>query len=103
VSDYALHPDALADIHEIWEYVANDSVDAGDRAIETIFQAMARLAASPQQGHRRPDLTSAPLLFWRVYSYLIAYAPAERPLCIVAVIHGQRSPRVMAAILHARQ
>lgn len=52
---------------------------------------------------RRADLTSAPLLFWRVYSYLIAYAPAEQPLWIIAVIHGQRSPRVMGALLDARR
>jgi plasmid stabilization system protein ParE len=61
VSDYALHPEALDDIDDIWQYIANDSVDAADRAIETIFENIARLAASPQQGHRRPDLTSAPL------------------------------------------
>ena len=103
MSDYALHPEALADIDEIWEYIARDSLDAADRAVETIFETIARLAASPQQGHPRPDLTSAPLLFWRVYSYLIAYAPTERPLWIIAVIHGQRSPRVMAAILRDRQ
>jgi antitoxin ParD1/3/4/toxin ParE1/3/4 len=103
VSDYALHPEALADIDEIWEYIASDSLDAADRASETIFENIARLAATPQQGHPRPDLTSAPLLFWRVYSYLIVYAPTERPLWIVAVIHGQRSPRVMSAILRARQ
>jgi antitoxin ParD1/3/4/toxin ParE1/3/4 len=92
VSDYALHPEALADIDEIWEYIARESVDAADRAVETIFDNISTLAASPQQGHRRMDLTSSPLLFWRVYGYLIAYAPAERPLWIIAVIHGQRSP-----------
>ena len=80
MSDYALHPEALADIDDIWQYVANDSVDAADRVIETIFENIATVAASPQQGHPRPDLTSAPLLFWRVYSYLIVYAPTERPL-----------------------
>ena len=103
MNDYAFHPQALDDIDAIWEYIAKDSVDAADRAIDTIFENIATLAASPQQGHARPDLTSAPLLFWRVYSYLIAYAPAERPLWIVAVIHGQRSPRVMASILNARR
>ena len=103
MSDYAFHPEALDDIDAIWEYIAKDSVDAADRAIDTIFENIATLAASPQQGHPRPDLTSAPLLFWRVYTYLIAYAPAERPLWIVAVIHGQRSPRVMASILNARR
>ncbi len=31
------------------------------------------------------------------------YAPDERPLSIVAVIHARRSPRVMAAILRGRE
>jgi hypothetical protein len=31
--------------------------------------------------------------------YLIAYAQDEKPLWVVAVMHGRRSPRVMAAIL----
>jgi plasmid stabilization system protein ParE len=69
VSDYALHPAALADIDEIWDYIAKDNFDAADRAIETIFENIAALATSPQQGHRRRDLTSAPLVFWRVYRY----------------------------------
>jgi len=57
----------------------------------------------PHQGQRRTDLTSRPLRFWRVYDYLIAYAPDERPLWVVAVMHGHRSPRVMAAILRGRE
>jgi hypothetical protein len=43
------------------------------------------------------------LRFWRVYDYLIAYAPAEKPLWVLAVMHGSRSPRVMAAILRGRE
>jgi hypothetical protein len=34
-----------------------------------------------------------------VREYLIAYAPDEKPQWVVAVMHGRRSPRVMAAIL----
>ncbi len=37
--------------------------------------------------------------FIRVYDYLIAYAPDEKPPWVVAVFHGYRGPRVMAAIL----
>ena len=35
--------------------------------------------------------------------YLIAYAPDEKPLWIVAIPHGRRSPRVLAAILRTRE
>ena len=34
--------------------------------------------------------------------YLIAYAPDEKPLWVVAVFHGRRNPRLMAAILRDR-
>lgn len=54
------------------------------------------------QGHSRPDLTSRPLRFWRVRDYLVAYAPDESPLLLIAVLHGGRDPKVMAAILQAR-
>jgi hypothetical protein len=54
-------------------------------------------------GNRRPDLTSHPLRFTVVHEYLIAYAPDEKPLWVIAVMHGHRSPRVMAAILRGRE
>jgi plasmid stabilization system protein ParE len=53
--------------------------------------------------HRRPDLTSRPLRFILVYDYLIAYAPDEKPLWVIAVLHGSRNPRVLAAILRERE
>jgi plasmid stabilization system protein ParE len=57
----------------------------------------------PNQGHKRPDLTSRPLRFILVREYLIAYAPDEKPLWVIAVMHGRRSPRAMAAILKGRE
>jgi hypothetical protein len=35
--------------------------------------------------------------------YLIAYAPDENPLWVVAVLHGHRNPRLMAAVLRGRK
>jgi hypothetical protein len=43
------------------------------------------------------------LRFTVVHEYLIAYAPDEKPLWVIAVMHGHRSPRVMAAILRGRE
>lgn len=103
MSGFALHPEAYADIDELWEFIAVGSIDAADRVRDKIYAEIAALVPFPRQGHTRTDLTSRPLRFWRVYDYLIAYAPDERPLWIVAVIHGSRSPRVMAAILRGRE
>jgi toxin ParE1/3/4 len=99
---YDFHPEARLDLDEIWEFIRSDNLDAADRLIMEAFDAVRALVPFPHQGHRRPDLTSRPLRFIVVREYLIAYAPDEKPLWVVAVMHGHRSPRVMAAILRER-
>ena len=101
-SGYALHPEAFADLDEIRDYIAQKNPDAADRVMVEIFDTIRGLAPFPQRGHRRPDLSSRPLRFALVREYLIAYAPDEEPLLVVAVLHGRRSPRVIAAILRGR-
>jgi toxin ParE1/3/4 len=103
MSGYALHPEAFADLNDIREFVAQDNPTAADRFITEIFEAFRTLAPLPHQGHRRPDLKSRPLRFKLVRDYLIAYAPDESPLWVIAVVHGRRSPRVMAAILRGKE
>src|SRR3712207_5076331 len=99
MSGFGFHPEALNDLNDVWDFIAADSVDAADRIVEEIFDRIRGLVPFPWQGHRRPDLTSRPLRFVRVRDYLIAYAPEENPLLVIAIIHGHRNPRVMAAIL----
>jgi plasmid stabilization system protein ParE len=103
VTGYDFHPEARIDLEEIWEFIHVDNLDAADRTIGEVLSAIRALVPFPNQGHRRPDLTSRPLRFILVREYLIAYAPEEKPLWVVAVVHGRRSPRVMAAILRARE
>ena len=100
---FALHPLAAQDITEIWEYIAADNPIAARRVREQIHSSIRALVAFPYQGHRRPDLTSRPLRFISVENYLVAYAPDEKPLWILAVMHGRRSPRIIAAILRGRE
>lgn len=104
MSGYAFHPEAYADLDEIWEYIAENSIDAADRVVADIHSTLTTLALSPQIGHRRPDLTLRPLRFHPVHDdYLIVYAPDERPVWVVAIIHGRRNPRVLAGILRDRE
>lgn len=102
MSDFVLHPDALQDLDEIWEYIAADNPEAADRVREEIYDAIQSLIPFPYVGHQRSDLTTRPLRFQVVRDYVIAYAADEKPLAIVAILHGRRSPRVMAAILNKR-
>ena len=103
MSGFALHPEAFIDLDGIREHIAEDNPDAAERVITEIFDGIRALVAFPHQGYRRPNLTSRPLRFKLVREYVIAYAPEKKPLWVVAVIHGRRSPRVMAAILRGRE
>jgi toxin ParE1/3/4 len=100
---YAFHPEALTDLDHIHDYIAADKPDAADRLVSNILARVRAIVQFPEQGRERPDLTSRPLRFARVGEYLIAYAPAETSLWVVAVLHGRLSPRVMAAILRGRE
>jgi toxin ParE1/3/4 len=102
-SGYTLHPEAFADLDDIRNFIAQENPDAADRLMSEIFDTIRGLVPFPHQGHRRPDLTSRPLRFTLVREYLIAYATEEKPLWVVAVMHGRRSPRIMAAILRGRE
>ena len=103
MTGYDFHPEARFDLDEIWEFVRADNLDAADRIIAEILSAIAALVPCPEQGHRRPDLTLRPLRFILVREYLIVYAPEEKPLWVVAVMHGRRSPLLIASILRDRE
>ena len=90
MSRYALTREALADIDELWSYIAEDSVDAADRVSAAILHACAFLAGQPLVGHSRSDLTDRPVLFWSSGKYLIVYRPDTNPLRIIAVFHSAR-------------
>lgn len=103
MSEYRLHPEAFDDIDEIRAHIAEDDPDAADRVVTAIFNRIRSLVEFPHQGYRRPNLTSHPVRFVMVYEYLIAYVPEVTPLRVLAVMHGRRSPRVLAAILRGRE
>lgn len=103
MSQFALHPEAFADLDEIRQYVANTNPDAADRLMDEFFAEFETLAQFPELGHARPELSSSPIRFRVIREYLVAYAPDESPIWILAVLHGRRNPRILAAILRERR
>lgn len=89
---FALHPLAAQDITEIWEFIAEDNPLAASRIREDILNAIRALVPFPHQGHWRSDLTSRPLRFTTVRDSLIAYAPDEHPLLVIAVLPWPPQP-----------
>lgn len=90
---YVLTAAARADLSEIAEFIRQDSPDAAKRVVESLREAMARLAGLPEMGHIREDLARVSLRFWPVYSYLIIYRPESRPLQILRILHSARDVR----------
>jgi plasmid stabilization system protein ParE len=103
MTGYILHPDAFDDLDQIRAYIAEDNPDAADQVVTEIFRKIRSLVEFPYQGYRRLNLTSRPLRFGLVREYVIAYAPDTKPLRVLAIFHGRRNPRVVAAILRVRE
>lgn len=82
--------EGLQDLDNIWDYVASDSVDAADRIVDEIYEAVVKLASMPNMGHLRENLTDKPLRFWRVRSYLIIYRTDVEPIEVVRIVSGYR-------------
>ena len=81
MSNYVVSPQADEDIFEIWQYLyQRASLDVANRVEEEFYSAFEALDRHPGLGHRRSDLTSHPVLFFTVYSYME----------IVRVLHGRR-------------
>jgi len=100
VDQFHLTDEAIFDIDAIFLYLlhkANEEI--ADRVVTELFKAFYRLAEIPNSGHRRADLTSKDVLFYKVFSYLIIYSPRSKPLRILGVLHGKRN---VARILRRR-
>lgn len=88
---YLLTTDAQEDLAEIKAYLVQKGGKRLARyVLGQIREALRLLGRTPEAGHRREDLTDASLKFWTVFSYLVVYDPAKRPIVILNIIHGSR-------------
>ncbi|MGA7078538.1 MAG: type II toxin-antitoxin system RelE/ParE family toxin [Terriglobales bacterium] len=93
-----LSEDAERDLDNIWDYIAEDNIDAADQWIDKLFDAFDAIGNMPGIGHKREDLTAYPVLFWPVGAYLVIYRVTSH-VEIVAVTQGARD---IPAFLHRR-
>lgn len=88
---YFLSPEAREDLREIRTYlVGQGGRRVAQYVLRDITAAFRLLASRPEAGHLRQDLTPLPVKFWSVFSYLIVYDPATKPLGIARVLHGSQ-------------
>jgi len=93
MSRYQFTPQAVADLFDIWSFIARDNPAAADRVEEAALRACDFLADSPMAGQIRGELTPLPVRFWVVQpypSYLIVYDPESEPLRVIRILHSAR-------------
>ena len=81
---------AVADLAEIWAYIALDSPDNADHFVDRIFRICQEgLASNPDLGRAREELS--PGLRSLVFeSYVIFYHPIPNGVAVVRVLNGMR-------------
>jgi toxin ParE1/3/4 len=86
---FRLTDEAKQDFRDIQTYLTSQGSTKLARYVRgRIREALHFLADTPGAGHLRKDLTDRPVKFWPVFSYLIVYDPASRPISIARVLHS---------------
>jgi len=97
MTNFILSPDADEDVFQIWAYLFKRAgLETANRIESELYNAFTALATTPGQGHKRSDLTEAPVLFFGLYQYMIVYR-VKIPLEIVRVLHAKRNVRRILA------
>ena len=89
---FRVAPAAQADIEAIIEKIADENPKTAEKFLDEVYRAFDFLADSPDAGHRRPDLTDRPVLFWPVMrAFAVIYRKRHtKPLEIVRVVRWRR-------------
>lgn len=82
-------PRALADIAEIWDYIADDNEERADSFVVSLDGKFQTLAKNPRLGRQRDELAEN-LRSWPFGRYVIFYVPLKDGVEIVRVLHGAR-------------
>lgn len=84
-----IRPQVLTDLDDIFDYIAEDSLDRAISFIKRLHGQMQKLASSPGIGRRRNELWPG-LRSFPYGNYLIFYLPLDNGVDVVRVLNGSR-------------
>ena len=84
-----IRPQALTDLDDIFDYIAEDSLDRAITFIRKLSGQMEKVADSPGIGRRRNELLAG-LRSFPYGSYLIFYSPLDDGADVVRILSGAR-------------
>jgi len=82
-------PQAEADILEIWDYIAEDSLVDADRWVDGLDAKLALWATQPMMGRNRGELAPGVRSF-AFGRYVVFFQPLLDGIDVVRVLHGSR-------------
>lgn len=85
-----VRPQAVADLDDIFDYIAEDSLDRAVVFVRKLYGQMEKLAASPGIGRRRDELLLG-LRSFPYSNYVIFYIRLDDGADIVRVLNGARN------------
>jgi toxin ParE1/3/4 len=88
-------PEAIADLDEIWDYIARDNPMAADRLLDELNDRFVLLSKNPEIGERQPKLADGTYRRFTCRSYVIYYQPMEDGIILVRILHGARDHEAM--------
>jgi len=96
MSSFRLTADAENDLNLIWDFIAQDNVDAANRVLDKMQDAMELLAEMPEMAQKRPGLSKVypNLRVWPLPdypNYLVFYLPVEAGILVIRILHGARN------------
>ena len=82
-------PLAAVDILDVWDHIAEDSLEQADRWIDNLDEKLKLIATQPLIGRARGEL-AADMRSFPFGRYIIFYAPVDGGIDVVRVLHSAR-------------
>jgi toxin ParE1/3/4 len=82
-------PRAELDLLDIWDYIADDSLDRADEFLDRIEGKLQVLALNPGIGRRREELLPG-LQSFPIGNYVVFYREIKGGIDVLRVLHGSR-------------
>ena len=82
-------PLAEADVLQIWDHIADDSLTAADHWVDRLDEEFRLLATQPMMGRARDELASGVRSF-PFGRYVVFYVPLDDGIDVIRVLHGSR-------------
>ena len=89
MTSFFLTPQAIQDLNEIHDFIAEDSLSMALRFINTLQEKCHLLAQSPAIGRSREELAPS-LRSFPVGKHVIFYRDAQDGIEIIRILHGAR-------------